>query len=128
MSQHRGRVPFTFPISVQQGELDRYRQEVPNDGRIQRVLVFFPENTRTDLQLTLVAGGEPINEAEATEGSPDIGDYLVGSGTTYEFDTSIEVFEGQEIGVDADNVSDSSDLDAFVAFSLDYDPIDAVVK
>jgi hypothetical protein len=25
-------------------------------------------------------------------------------------------------------VSDSSDLDAFVAFGLDYDPIDAVVK
>ena len=125
---HGGRVPFTFPISVKQGEIDRYRQTVPDDGRIQRMLVFFPKGTRTDLQLELVAGGESINEANATDDSPAIPDYLIGSGTTYDFDVSVEVFEGQEIGVDAKNVSDSSDLDAFVAYSLDYDAVDMVVK
>jgi len=128
MSDHGGRVPFTFPISVKQGDTDRLRQQVPDDGRIQRVLVFFPNGTRTDLRLTLVAGGEPINEAEETDESPEIPDYLIGSGTTYDFDVSVEVFEGQTLGVDADNVSDSSDLDAFVAYSLDYDAPDVVVK
>lgn len=114
-----GRVPFTFPISVIQGETDRYRQQVPDDARIVRVVVFFPKNTRTDLQLTLVADDEPINEADATEDSPEIPDYVIGSGTTYEFDLSVDVYEGQELGVVADNLSSSSDLDAFVAYSLD---------
>lgn len=128
MSSHRGRVPFTFPISVGQGKIERYRQEVPDDGRIQRIVIFFPVGTRTDLELTLMADGDPINEADATSDSPTIPDYIIGSGTTYEFDVSVEVYEGDELGVNADNKSSSSDLDAFVAYSLDYDPIDAVVK
>jgi len=123
-----GRVPFTFPISVKQGDTERYRQTVPDDGRIQRALLFFPQGTRTDLRLTLVADGEPINEADATDNSPDIPDYVVGSGTTYRFDVNVDVYEGQTIGVDADNASPSSDLDGFVAYSLDYDPPEVVTK
>ncbi|WP_436929074.1 hypothetical protein [Halosimplex halobium] len=121
MSGRGGRVPFTFPISVDSGDTERYRQQLPEDGRIERGIVFFPEGSRTDLRLTLVAGGEPINEAEATEESPDIPDHIVGSGTTYDFDFSVAVFEGQRIGVDADNVSSSSDLDGFVALTVDYE-------
>lgn len=123
-----GRVPFTFPISVNQGDTERFRQELPQDGRIQRIVVFFPTGTRTDLRLTLQVGDDPINEAEASEPSPDIPDYLIGSGTTYEFDVSVDVYEGQSLGVDAENVSDSSDLDGFVAYSVDYDTPDVVVK
>lgn len=120
MSAAGGRVPFTFPISVAQGDTDRYRQLVDRDAKIDRMVVFFPRGTRTDLRLTPVVDGDPINESEATDPSPEIPDYLVGSGTNYEFDIDVEVFHGQEIGVNADNVSSSSDLDAFVAFVLDY--------
>lgn len=128
MSEHNGRVPYTFPLSVAQGKTERPRQQIDGDGRIKRVVLFFPTGTRTDLRLTPVAGGEPINEAEATDDSPAIPEHLIGSGTTYEFDVSIQVFEGQELGVNAENVSSSSDLDAFVAFSIDFDPPDVVVK
>lgn len=115
-----GRVPFTFPISVKQGETERYRQELDDSGIIERITVFFPKGSRTDIRLTLKAGGDSLNEAEATDDSPEIPDYIIGSATTYDFDTEIEVYDGQEIGVDAENVSGSSDLDAFVAFSVDY--------
>lgn len=128
MSQHSGRVPYTFPLSVAQGDIERPRQQLNGDGRIQRVVLFFPQGSRTDLRLTPVAGGEPINEAEATDDSPSIPEYLIGSGTTYEFDVSVSVYEGQEIGVDVENVSPSSDLDGFVAFSIDFDEPDMVVK
>lgn len=120
MSEAGGRVPFTFPISVAQGGLDRYRQLVDRDAKIDRVVVFFPKGTRTDLRLTPVVDGDPITEAEATDDSAAIPDYLIGSDTTYEFDVAIEVFQGQEIGVTADNVSTSSDLDGFVSFTLEY--------
>lgn len=123
MSAAGGRVPFTFPISVAQGELERYRQLVEQDATIDRMVVFFPRGTRTDLRLTPVVDGDTINEAEATEHSPEIPDYLIGSGTNYEFDVEIEVYQGQELGVNADNVSSSSDLDAFVAFVLDYSEV-----
>lgn len=120
MSAAGGRVPFTFPISVAQGDLERYRQLVEQDAKIDRMVVFFPKGTRTDLRLTPVVDGDPINETEATDASPEIPEYLIGSGTNYEFDIDVEVFQGQDLGVNADNVSSSSDLDAFVAFVLDY--------
>jgi len=115
-----GMVPFTFPLSVTQGEQENYRQEVDEDATIERVVVFFPKGTASDLQLTLTAAGETVTRSQATNGSEEIPDYIIGSGTTYQFDLSVRVFEGQEIGVTAENVSNSSDLDAFVAYSLDY--------
>lgn len=120
MSNHRGRVPFTFPISVAQGADERLRQQLPEDGTIEQIVVFFPRGTRTDLRLTLKGAEEPINEAEPTDDSSDIPDYIVGSGTTYRWDVGIEMYEGQTIGVDADNVSDVSDLDALVTMTVDY--------
>lgn len=121
MSEHRQRVPYTFPIDVAQGDFDRYRQRLPNDGKIDNIIVFFPVNTRTDLKLGLVADSDPINEAEGVEGTPDLSNWILGSGTTYEFDVEIEVFENDLIGVDANNVSSTSDLDAFVSFTVEFE-------
>jgi len=115
-----GMVPFTFPLSVTQGEKEVYRQEVDGDATIERVVVFFPKGTAADLQLTLTAAGDTVTRSRSTKASEDIPEYIIGSGATYTFDLSVQVFEGQDIGVTANNVSDSSDLDAFVAYSLDY--------
>lgn len=115
------RVPYTFALNVPQGDSKSYRQELPEDGSIEEVVVFFPRGTRTDLQLTLVANGETLTSTDATDRSVAIPDYIVGSGTTYRFDVSMAVFEGQQIGLDADNVSETSDLDGFVSMTIDYD-------
>ncbi|WP_439028418.1 hypothetical protein [Haloarchaeobius sp. DT45] len=115
-----GRVPFVFPLSVPQGEIDRLAQSVDDDGTIERLVVFFPEGTRTDLRVTPTVDGNSLLEADATESSGSIGDYIIGSGATYDFDLSMPVYEGQDLGVTADNTSPSSDLDGFVSFTVDY--------
>lgn len=116
-----GQVPKTFPITVPQGGEHRYQQEVSRDARITGALAWFPEGTRTDLKLTLRAAGEPINETDATEDSEPIPDHIFGSGVVYRFDLALDVFEGQTVGVDADNQSPDSALDAFVKYGIDYD-------
>lgn len=120
MSASAGRVPFTFPVAVQAGATERYRQEVPEDGRIERLQIFYPKNSKTDIELTPVLNGDPINQSDATESSPSIPDFVVGSEILFDWDIEFPVEEGDEIGVNATNTHGSSDLDGFVAFIVDY--------
>ncbi|MCT9095280.1 hypothetical protein [Haloarchaeobius sp. HME9146] len=115
-----GQVAFSFPLNVPQGEAHHYKQQIPEDATIEKTVVFFPVGTRTDLQVQLTVDGDNIMETEEATGSDSFGDYIVGSGTTYPFELSVQVFEGQNLGVKAENVSTSSDLDGFVSFTLNY--------
>lgn len=119
------RVPHTIPVSVAQGDDAEYRTQALADGTLKRIIIWYPQGTGTDLRITPKLDKMALNESDESGGSDSIPDYIIGSNVAYRLDVDIDVRDGQELVVGADNVSAASDLDAQVIFVVDYrgDPL-----